>query len=139
MCEQSLTRHGVATLASEGHAVRPRNQRSMTIDTRSTSSGIVSPGTWNQMAGPAPPIAWATSYVNSAAIAEARWVFVVHYRIRQTYDVHVLMRIQVVQDHCISCARILCGLLSLISQTDFAAILDAKLAAYLPSAQIVRR
>jgi hypothetical protein len=51
----------------------PRNQRSMTIDTRSTSSGIMSPGTWNQMAGPAPPIAWATSYDNSAAIAQARW------------------------------------------------------------------
>jgi hypothetical protein len=58
-------------------------------------------------------------------------VFVVHYRIRQMYDVHLLMRIEVVQEHCISCARILCGLVSLISQTDFAAILDAKLAAYL--------
>ena len=36
-----------------------------------------------------------------------------------------------VQEHCISCGRVLCGLLLLISQTDFATILDAKLAAYL--------
>jgi hypothetical protein len=55
-------------------------------------------------------------------------VFVVRYRIRQMYDVHLLMRIEVVQEYCISCARVLCGLLSLISQTGFATSLDAKLA-----------
>jgi hypothetical protein len=42
-----------------------------------------------------------------------------------------LTRIEVVQEHCISCAHVLCGLLSLTSRPDFATILDPKLAAYL--------